>query len=61
MGKTQIFIDKLIYLGLSILELSKIVKYEFWYDYVKPKHKEKAKINYMDTDSLIVYFLRKVR
>ena len=29
--------------------------YEFWYDYVKPKYGEKAKLCYMDTDSFIVY------
>ena len=42
MRKAQIFMNKSIYLGLSILELSKIVMYEFWYDYVKPKDWEKA-------------------
>ena len=31
-----------IYLGLSILEISKIVMYEFWYDYVIPKYSENA-------------------
>ena len=44
-----------VYLGLSILELSKILMYEFWYDYIKPKYVEKVKLCYMDTDSLIVY------
>ena len=47
--------NKSVYLGLSILELSKILMYEFWYDYVKPKYGEKAKLCYMDTDSFIVY------
>ena len=37
-----------------MLEISKIVKYAFWYDYVKPKHGEKAKLCYMDTDGFIV-------
>ena len=36
--------NKPLYLGLSILELSKILMYEFWYDYVKPKYFEKSKI-----------------
>ena len=35
--------NKPVYLGLSILELSKILMYEFWQDYVKPKYGEKAK------------------
>ena len=54
MRKTQILKNKPVYLGLSILDLSKTVMYEFWYDYVKPKYGENAKPCYMDTDSLIV-------
>ena len=45
--KTQILMNKLVYLGLSILELSKILIYEFWYDYAKPKYSEKAKLRCM--------------
>ena len=52
--KTEILMNKLAWLGLSILELSKILMYEFWYDYVKPKYGEKAKLFYMDTDSFII-------
>ena len=44
-----------VYLGVSILVLSKKLMYEFWYDQVKPKYDEKAKLDYMDTDSFIVY------
>ena len=47
--------NKLAYLGLSMLEISKIVMYQFLYDYVKPKYGEKAKLCYMDTDSFRVY------
>ena len=47
--KTEILMNKPVYLGLSILELSKIVRYEFWYDYVKSKYGERAKLCYMDT------------
>ena len=53
--KTEILMNKPVHLGLSILELSKILMHEFWYDYVKPKYGEKAKLCYMDTDSFIVY------
>ena len=54
MKKTEILMNKLVYLRLSILELSKTLMYELWYDYVKPKYGEKAKLCYMDTDSFIV-------
>ena len=47
--------NKPVYLGLLILELSKIFMYEFWCNYLKPKYGEKAKLRYMDTDRLIVY------
>ena len=53
--QTQIHMNKLVYLGFLILELSKIVMFEFWYDYVKEKYGENAKLCYMDTDSFIVY------
>ena len=36
--KTEILMNKPVYLGLSILELSKILMYEFWYDYVQTKY-----------------------
>ena len=48
-------INKPISQALLISELSKIVIYEFWYDYVKRKYGGKAKLCYMDTDSFIVY------
>ena len=47
--------NKLVYLSLSILDLSKTVMYKFWYVYVKPKYGENAKLSYMDTDSFIVH------
>ena len=36
MNKTKVKMNKPIYLGLSILDISKILMYEFWYDYMKP-------------------------
>ena len=55
MKKTKVKTNKPIYLGLSILEISKILMYEFWYDYVKPKYGDNVKLCYMDTDSFIIY------
>ena len=40
MRKTQILMNKAVYLGFSILDLNKTVMYEFWYDYVKPNYGE---------------------
>ena len=42
--------NKPIYLGLSILDISKILMYEDWYDYMKPKYSNDVKLCYMDTD-----------
>ena len=47
--------NKFASLGLSILELSKILMYEFWYDYVKPKSGKNTNLCYINTDSFIVY------
>ena len=47
--------NKSVCLGLSILEICNILMWEFWYDFVKPKYGEKAKLYDMDTDSYIVY------
>ena len=54
MKKTKIKMSKPIYLGLSILEISKTLMYEFWYDYMKPKYDNKVKLCYTDTDSFII-------
>ena len=54
MDKTKVKMNKPIYLGLSILEISKILMYEFWYDYMKPKYNGNVKLCYMDTDSFIM-------
>ena len=54
MKKTKVKMNKPIYLGLSILEISKILMYEFWYDYMKPKYGNDVKFCYMDTDSFIM-------
>ena len=50
---TKVKMNKPIYLGLSILEISKLLMYEFSYDYMKPKYGDNVKLCYMDTDSFI--------
>ena len=54
MKKTKIKMNKPIYLGMSILDISKILMYEFWYDYMKPKYGNDVKLCYMDTDSFVM-------
>ena len=54
MKKTKVKMNKPIYLGLSILEISKILMYGFWYDYMKPKYNDNVRLSYMDTDSFIM-------
>ena len=54
MKKTKVIMNIPIYLGLSILDLSKTLMYEFCYDYTKPKYGENAKLCYMDTDNFII-------
>ena len=52
MGKIKVVMNKPGYLGQVILDLSKIVTYEFHYDYMKPKYGDDLKLCYMDTDLL---------
>ena len=54
MGKIKVVMNKPVYLGQAILNLSKIVMYKFHYNYMVPKYGlEKLKLCYMDTDSLV--------
>ena len=55
MKKIKVTLNKLLYLGMTILDISKTLIYEFWYDYIKPKYKEKARLCYMDTDNFVMY------
>ena len=54
MNETKVKMNKPINLGLSILEISKLLMYEFWYGYMKPKYGDNIKLCYMDTDSFIM-------
>ena len=47
--------NKPIYLGMSILDISKTLMFEFWYDYIKPKYHNNAKLCWMDTESFIIH------
>ena len=55
MKKTKVKMNKPVYLGLSILEISKTRMYEFWYDYMKPKYGDSVKFCYVDTNSFIMH------
>ena len=52
--KDKVKMNKPVYLGWSILEISKTQMSEFWFDYIKPKYQNNAKLCYMDIDSFIV-------
>ena len=55
MKRREIRMNKPIYLGQAILDYSKMLMYEFWYDYLQPMYNDKIELCYMDTDSFIIY------
>ena len=55
MKKTKVKMNKPVYLGMSILDISKTLMYKFWYDYIKPKYRHRAKLCYADTNSFIIH------
>ena len=54
MKKTKVKMNKLICLGMSILDISKTLMYEFWYDYIKIKYQDRAKLFYIDTNRFVI-------
>ena len=55
MKKTKVITNKLVYLGMSILDISKTLMHDFWYDYIKLMNGYRAKLCYMDTDSFVIH------
>ena len=53
--KRDVYMNKPLYFGQTILDHSKILMYGFWYDYLQPKYNDKIELCYMDTDSFIMY------
>ena len=65
MGKIEITMNKPVYLGQETLDLSKLLMYEFHYDYMRSKYGSRVKLRYMDTDSFVYkieteYFYRDI-
>ena len=54
MEKRELYMNKPIYLGQAVLDISKTLMYEFWYDYIKPMYGDNVKLCYMDTDSFVM-------
>ena len=55
MKNTRVKMTKPLHLGMLILDTSKILMYEFWYDYISPTYGDRARLCYTDTDGFIIY------
>ena len=55
MKKTKVKMIKPVYLGQAILDISKTLMYEFWYNYIERKYGDNARLCYVDTDSFIIH------
>ena len=54
MLKSTVTLNKPIYVGQAILDISKAMMFNFWYGYIKPRYGDKARLLYTDTDLLII-------
>ena len=57
MKKTKVKMIKALFLGMLILDISKTLMYKFWYDYIKTKYGDRAKLCYTDTDSFVIHII----
>ena len=57
MEKTKVKMNKFVYLGIAILDITKTLMYKFWYEYIKPKYRHRAKLCYTDPDSFIIHII----
>ena len=57
--KASVKMIKPLYLGMSILDISKTLIYEFWYDYIKPNYGDRAKLCYTDINSFVIHIKTK--
>ena len=55
MKKIKLKLNNPVYLGLSIIETSKTLMYEFWYNCIKPKYQKNSKLCHMYTGSFIIH------
>ena len=55
MKKAEVKMNKSIYLFQAMLDISKTLMYEFWYDYLNPRYGDNVKLCYMDTDSFVIH------
>ena len=53
--KARVKMNEPLYLGMSILDISKTLMYEFWYEYINPKYEDRANLCYIDTNTFIIY------
>ena len=52
-SKVALLLNKPAHVGMSILDLSKVLTYEFYYDYIKIKYGNNSRLLFTDTDSLM--------
>ena len=61
MKKKKVKMNTTLYLGFLILEIGKSIKNEFWYDYIKPKYQNIAKLYYVDFMIFVEILLMKLK